>query len=195
MPTSGEVAIRGGKFQDFQNGAILWSAATGAQVSPKGDIRTAYQRAGFEAGVLGFPTSGEVSIPGGKYQNFQNGAILWSAATGAQVSANGPIRSAYQGAGFEAGILGFPTTGEIAIRGGGKYQNFQNGAILWSAATGAQVSPNGAIRTAYQAAGFEGGRLGYPTSGVYVLNGLSVQDFQGGRITLERGGNTTVRYN
>ncbi|MDN3904307.1 zinc-dependent metalloprotease family protein, partial [Arthrobacter sp. YD2] len=124
----------GGAYQNFANGAILWSPATGAHVSPKGAIRDAYQKSGFEGGPLGFPRSGEVTIKGGKYQDFQNGAILWSSSTGAHVSPKGAIRDAYQKSGFEGGPLGFPRSGEVTIKGG-KYQDFQNGAILWSSST------------------------------------------------------------
>ncbi|UWX98718.1 hypothetical protein N2K95_09975 [Arthrobacter zhaoxinii] len=194
FPTSGEVTIKGGKYQNFSKGAILWSSATGAQVSPNGSIRTAYQKAGFEAGALGFPTSGEVSANGGKYQNFAKGTIYWSTSTGAQVSVNGSIRTAYVKSGNAGGPLGFPTGGEVTIKGG-KYQNFSKGAILWSSATGAQVSLNGPIRTAYQKAGFETGRLGFPKSGEYAVGKTRVQDFQGGRITLGTDKKTTIRYN
>ncbi|MCC9204488.1 zinc-dependent metalloprotease family protein [Arthrobacter sp. zg-Y769] len=247
FPTSGEVTVRGGKYQDFQNGAILWSAATGAQVSPKGVIRDAYSKTGYETGVLGFPISAEITvagggkyqnfskgsihwtasagalvstdgpirdayrksgsesgplgfptgsekvIPGGKYQNYKNGAILWSAATGAQVSLTGPIRDAYQKTGFETGGLGFPTSGEVTIPGG-KYQNYRNGAILWSSATGAQVSQNGPIRDAYRGQGFESGRLGFPTTGEYAVGKTKVQDFRGGKIVLGTDGKALIQY-
>ena len=181
FPRSDEMTIKGGKYQDFQYGSILWSSATGAQVSLNGAIRTAYQQSGFETGPLGFPTSGEVTIPGGRYQNFAKGAILWSSATGAQLSLNGAIRTAYQKSGFETGPLGFPTSGEVTIRGG-KYQNFAKGAILWSSATGAQVSLNGPIRDAYQKSGFEGGPLGFPTSGEVASAGGKYQNFANGTI-------------
>ena len=130
----------------------------------------------------------------GAYQNFQGGAILWSKATGAQVSLNGAFRDAYQTYGFETGALGYPTSGEVNIPGGGKFQDFQGGAILWTKTTGAQVSKKGPIRTAYQNQGFEAGRLGYPTSGEYKSAGNTVQDFQGGRISLSSNGKVTVSY-
>ncbi|MEB7503187.1 hypothetical protein NGB94_01930, partial [Arthrobacter koreensis] len=147
-----------GAYRNFERGAVLWSQSTGAKASPNGPIRDAYRSAGFEAGTLGYPTSDEVTIPGGKYQNYQGGAILWSKTTGAQISPTGPIRTAYQKQGFENGPLGFPTSGEVTIPGG-KYQNYQGGAILWSKTTGAQISPTGPIRTAYQKQGFENGPL------------------------------------
>ncbi|WP_246657711.1 GH25 family lysozyme [Arthrobacter yangruifuii] len=189
-PTSGQVCgIKdNGCYQNYQGGAILWSPATGAQPSPSGAIRTAYQKHGFENGGLGYPTGAEVCgiKNNGCYQDFQGGAILWSSATGAQVSPNGPVRTAYQKQGFESGTLGYPTGGQVCgIRDNGCYQNYQGGAILWSPATGAQPSPNGAIRTAYQKQGFENGGLGYPTSGEVcgIKDNGCYQNYQGGAIT------------
>ncbi|MGX9900421.1 hypothetical protein ACW0JT_11880 [Arthrobacter sp. SA17] len=46
---------------------------------------------------------------GGCYQLFQNGAILWSATTGAQPSTNGPIRDAWARTGFENGPWATPS--------------------------------------------------------------------------------------
>ncbi|MCQ1999243.1 GH25 family lysozyme [Arthrobacter zhaoxinii] len=176
-----------GCYQDFQGGSILWSSATGAQVSPNGPLRTAYQKQGFENGALGYPTGGQVCgiKDNGCYQNFSGGAILWSAATGAQVSANRAIRTAYQAAGFENGVLGYPRGPEVCgIKNNGCYQDFQGGAILWSSATGAQVSPNGPIRTSYQKQGFENGALGYPTGGQVcgIRDNGCYQNFSGGAI-------------
>ncbi|MCC9203587.1 GH25 family lysozyme [Arthrobacter sp. zg-Y769] len=179
----------GGCYQNFQNGAILWSADTGAQISTASAIRDAWAASKFETGPLGYPTGPETCglRDGGCYQNFQNGAILWSKATGAQVSANGVIREAWRKNGFETGSLGYPTGAETCgLRDGGCYQNFQNGAILWSKATGAQVSSAGAIRDAWRQNGFETGALGYPT-GAETCTKTSpmkcTQTFQGGTIT------------
>ncbi|WP_404320437.1 GH25 family lysozyme [Arthrobacter luteolus] len=177
-----------GCYQDFQGGAILWSSATGAQVSPNGDIRTAYQKTGFENGTLGYPRGPQVCgiKNNGCYQDFQGGAILWSSATGAQVSPNGDIRTAYQKTGFENGTLGYPRGPQVCgIKNNGCYQDFQGGAILWSSATGAQVSPNGDIRTAYRKHGFEAGGLGYPTGGQVcgIRDNGCYQNYQGGAIT------------
>ncbi|MEB7505734.1 GH25 family lysozyme [Arthrobacter koreensis] len=178
----------GGCYQNFQRGAILWSGATGAQVSPNGAIRNAYQRSGFESGGLGYPTGDQVCgiKDNGCYQNFQGGAILWSAVTGARLSPQGAIREAYKKQGFEAGTLGYPTSDQVCgLKDNGCYQNFQGGAILWSAATGAQVSPSGPIRAAYQKHRFENGGLGFPTSDQVcgIKDSGCYQNFQGGAIT------------
>ncbi|MDN3904003.1 GH25 family lysozyme [Arthrobacter sp. YD2] len=177
-----------GCFQDFQGGSILWSPSTGAQISAAGDIREAYRASGFENGPLGYPRSPNVCgiKDNGCFQDFQGGSILWSPSTGAHVSPVGPIRNEYQKHGFETGALGYPTGGQVCgIRNGGCYQNYQGGAILWSPATGAQASPTGPIRTAYQKHGFENGGLGYPIGGQVcgIKDGGCYQNYQGGAIT------------
>jgi hypothetical protein len=98
--------------------------------------------------LLGAATSGVVAVPGilGAYEETfdDNGAIIWSAKTGAHVvygaigakyfSTNGPL------------LLGLPTTDEkTAPDGVGRYNHFEStngklvGAIDWTAATGAHA--------------------------------------------------------
>lgn len=191
-PTSGETCgLRDrGCYQNFQGGVILWSSATGAQLSLTGPIRATYQKHGFENGVLGFPTTGQVCglRNNGCYQNFQGGAVTWTQQSGAHAT-SGDIRKQWQSTGFEAGFLGYPVEGEVCgIKDNGCYQNFQGGAVLWSRASGAQVSPSGPIRTAYQKHGFENGGLGYPTSGQIcgIKDAGCYQNYQGGAITWSR---------
>ncbi|WP_373427568.1 GH25 family lysozyme [Arthrobacter sp. B3I9] len=189
-PTTDEICglTKGGCYQNYQNGAIIWSPTTGAQLSPKGPIRTLWQQNRFETGPLAYPTSAVVCglTKGGCYQNYQNGAIIWSPTTGAQLSPNGPIRTLWQQNRFETGPLAYPTSAVVCgLTKGGCYQNYQNGAIIWSPTTGAQLSPNGPIRTLWQQNRFETGPLGYPT-GPQTCNttGTScTQPFTGGKIT------------
>ncbi|WP_326962271.1 GH25 family lysozyme [Arthrobacter sp. MP_M7] len=176
-----------GCFQAYENGEILYSAASGAQPSTAGAIRTAYRKAGAENSALGYPTSGEVCglRNSGCYQSYQRGEILWSQATGAQLSEEGPVRTAYRKAGAENSALGFPTSGKICgLPQTGCYQGFQAGAIIQTAATGAQLSPNGPIRTAWANSGFEGGPLGYPTGETTcgLVNDGCYQPYQKGAI-------------
>ncbi|MFM9429708.1 uncharacterized protein with LGFP repeats [Arthrobacter sp. MP_2.3] len=176
-----------GCFQAYENGEILYSAASGAQPSTAGAIRTAYRKAGAENSALGYPTSGEVCglRNSGCYQSYQRGEILWSQATGAQLSEEGPVRTAYRKAGAENSALGFPTSGKICgLPQTGCYQGFQAGAILQTPATGAQLSPNGPIRTAWANSGFEGGPLGYPTGETTcgLVNDGCYQPYQKGAI-------------
>ncbi|MGN7148331.1 Ig-like domain-containing protein, partial [Arthrobacter sp. SAFR-179] len=116
-------------------------------------------------GALGAATTPEVYglKDNGGYQCFERGCILYSPASGAHVS-TGAIRGLWAATGFEGGRLGYPTTDEVGgLRDGGVYQNYQGGAIIWSPATGPHISV-GAIRGLWAATGFEGGRLGYPTT-------------------------------
>lgn len=170
--------------QNFQNGTLYWTSGTGAVVV-RGAIRGRYQANGAENSALGYPIGPETCgiRAGGCYQNFQGGAILWSPATGAHAN-YGPIRDKYRAVKFENSGLGYPTSEIVCgLKDGGCYQNYEGGAILWSPATGAHTSW-GAIRTQYQARGFEDGVLGYPTSDEVcgIRAGGCYQDFQGGAI-------------
>lgn len=70
-----------GSFENFQYGAIYWSAGTGAW-EVLGAIRGRWNALGRERSYLGYPTSGEFAIPGGRRSNFQHGYITYNAATG-----------------------------------------------------------------------------------------------------------------
>ena len=118
---------------------------------------------------------------------YQGGAIIWSPATGAQISTGG-IRSAWAATGYQDGFLGYPTTNEIGgLKNGGVYQLYERGAIIWSPQTGSFTSTGG-IRVAWLNAGAENGTLGYPVSNeIKNANGSVVQHFQGGSITWTAG--------
>ncbi|PPB50774.1 lysozyme M1 [Arthrobacter pityocampae] len=177
----------GGCYQSFQKGEIFWSTASGARISKTGPIRTAYRAAGAENGILGYPIGAETCglKNDGCFQAFQRGEILWSSTTGARISKAGAIRTAYRAAGAENSALGYPITAEICgLKLGGCYQAYQKGEILWSSATGAQISRSGEIRAAYRAAGAENGVLGYPTGKETcgLKNGGCYQSYQNGEI-------------
>jgi uncharacterized protein with LGFP repeats len=82
-PTTSEACgLRdGGCFQQFQGGSVYWSARSGAQPIG-GALRTAWGAQGWERGALGYPTSAEYPVPGGRAQRFQGGTLTWVAATG-----------------------------------------------------------------------------------------------------------------
>ncbi|MBG6217957.1 uncharacterized protein YkwD [Arthrobacter sp. CAN_A6] len=183
-PVSGEtVSSNGGKYQTFERGAIVWSPTTGARIS-FGGIRALWKAYGADNGRFGYPTTDEIGglRNGGVKQDYQGGTIVWSPATGAQISV-GAIRNAWARAGSENGHLGYPITDEIGIRNGGAYQVYQNGAIFWSPATGSQITFGG-IKNAWVATGSENGHLGYPMTDEYSIgSGTMRQNFQGGSIT------------
>jgi stage II sporulation protein D len=51
----------------------------------RGAIRARWAQLGWENSRLGFPTSDEYAIPGGRRSDFQGGYITWTPATGAVV--------------------------------------------------------------------------------------------------------------
>jgi D-alanyl-D-alanine carboxypeptidase len=193
-PTSPETCgLRGGGcYRSFQAGSIHWSPATGAQPT-WGGIRTAWARTGWENGKLGYPTGSEVCglRNGGCYQSFQGGSVHWSPATGGRPTW-GAIRGAWARSGYENGQLGYPTTNEVCgLRGGGCYQNYQGGSIIWSPTTGARISV-GAIRAAWASTRYENGALGYPVSDESCTAGACSQRYQRGVISWSPGGGARI---
>jgi L,D-peptidoglycan transpeptidase YkuD (ErfK/YbiS/YcfS/YnhG family) len=83
FPTTDELPTPNGRgrFNHFQNGSIYWSATTGAHAI-YGAIRDRWAQLGWETSALGFPTSDEYEIPGGRAQDFQYGSIGWSPGGG-----------------------------------------------------------------------------------------------------------------
>ena len=69
-----------GRFSVFDRGSIYWSPPTGAH-EVHGRIRDAYKAAGWEAGSLGYPTSDEHAVTGGRRSDFQHGSITWTQST------------------------------------------------------------------------------------------------------------------
>ncbi|WP_328291654.1 GDSL-type esterase/lipase family protein [Kineococcus sp. NBC_00420] len=180
--TGNEAPVNGGgAAQPFQNGSLYRSPATGAHTL-YGAIRGRYASAGWENSPLGFPTTDEFEVRGGRGQHFQGGSIYWSPATGAHDVA-GAIREEWAVLGWENSPLGFPLTSEVPLpRDGGRLQRFSGGVVYWTARTGARTV-RGAILSAWADTGYEGGRLGYPTSDEYDVPGGRRSDFQFGSIT------------
>ncbi len=158
----------GGKAQDFTNGTIYWSAATGAW-SVKGAIRDHYNAVGGPGGFLGYPTTDETTTPDGvgRYNHFQHdGSIYWTPNTGAW-SIHGAIQDKWASMGWEAGVMGYPTTDETGTPDGvGRFNHFTGtgaSSIYWSPNTGAH-SVIGAIHAEWAATGWERGPMGYPVT-------------------------------
>lgn len=180
--------------------SIYWSPATGAH-AVWGEIRQAYERNGFEAGDLGYPTTDELGLPDGRgrYTSFAGkgfpASIYWTPATGAH-AVQGLVRAAWKALGFEAGPIGYPLTDELPTADGrGRYNDFtgtrppgatQPGAsIYWSPATGA-VSVRGPIRAEWLRRGGTESRLGYPTQEPVEAGPGKVRSrFQGGVAVLD----------
>ncbi len=71
-----ESGPNGGEYQDFEGGTIYWSSDSGAHIV-WGEIREAWEENGGANGTLGYPTSDEKDIPGGKQSDFTGGTITW----------------------------------------------------------------------------------------------------------------------
>ena len=84
FPLTGERATPdgSGRYNHFQAGSIYWSPATGAH-EVYGSIRATWASLGWERSWLGYPTSGEYAVNGGREQTFQAGTATWSASSGA----------------------------------------------------------------------------------------------------------------
>ena len=170
--------------QDFQQGLIWWTPATGAHTL-YGGILEHWRALRSEYGTLGFPVGEAVCgiAQGGCGQDFQNGSIFWSPATGAH-AVYGGIAQRWNTTGRETGALGYPL-GEAVCRiaQGGCGQDFQNGSIFWTPATGAHATYGG-IGLTWNASGRERGSLGYATGEAVcgLVHGGCGQDFQRGSI-------------
>ncbi|WP_439678146.1 FG-GAP-like repeat-containing protein [Embleya sp. MST-111070] len=66
------------------NGSVYTSPTGGAQ-AVYGNIRTRWAELGWEQGYLGFPTSDEYDVAGGRRSDFQGGYVRWNGITGATV--------------------------------------------------------------------------------------------------------------
>ncbi|MFC8502114.1 hypothetical protein ACFUC1_07130 [Pedococcus sp. NPDC057267] len=172
----------GGYIQIFQNGAITASKANVRQTLTY-NRWTLWRDNGREAGVMGYPTSGLVYGPDGYYwiQTFQGGAITASRPTVAQVVL-GDMWTAWQAAGRENGVLGFPTAPRTVLARGAR-QVFTKGE-LWALSGGPARRAYGTVLDAWKAAGGGLGSYGYPlTDTVPTSDGRLTCTFEGGTIT------------
>jgi uncharacterized protein with LGFP repeats/glucose/arabinose dehydrogenase/chitodextrinase len=83
FPTTNETMTPDGigRFNHFEGGSVYWTPRTGAH-DVRGAIRGRWQSLGWERSYLGYPTSDEYAIPGGRRSNFERGYITWNAGTG-----------------------------------------------------------------------------------------------------------------
>jgi hypothetical protein len=164
----------------FDNGAIYWTAETGAHVVKNG-IREHWGALGWELSYLGYPMTDEAPCADGVgyFSRFEHGSILWSPTTGA-ASIRGAFADHFAELGYESGLLGYPTADQVRLPDGrGQAQTFQHGVQYWTPETGAH-EVHGSILAAWAAEKWEAGILGYPTSDEWGDGaGGRVSSFQG----------------
>lgn len=175
--------VRGGCYQNFQNGLIMWSSATGAYSVKSGLIRNHYGSTGTASGFLGYPTAVEVCKTVGCFQYFQGGTVFYSAGTGAYSIAKGKIYDGFIRRGSYSGVLGFPKAQQVCGQpNGGCYQDFKNGRLWTNAAHSYAYMTKGGLHASYLAKGGPRSYLGYPISDERCSGGQCVQTFVGGYI-------------
>ncbi|MFL6077549.1 MAG: PQQ-dependent sugar dehydrogenase [Mycobacteriales bacterium] len=192
FPTTDETGTPdgGGRYNHFAGGySIYFTPGTGAH-EVHGFIRDHWAALGWER-ATGYPTTDESVTPNGvgRYNHFSGGwSIYYSPSTGAH-DVHGLIRDQWAALGWEAGVLGFPTTDETGTPDGiGRYNHFSNGgSIYFTPGTGAH-EVYGAIRQLWASMGWERSWLGYPTSGEFDITGGRRENFQHGYITWGAGG-------
>ncbi len=176
-----------GKRSVFQNGPIYWAPWAGAHPVVN-HFFAAWQRNGWEAGWLGYPTTDEIpSANAGRRQEFDHGAIYWHFNEAYAVG--GAIRDKWNTLGAEGGHLGYPTSDETPVaKYDGRFNNFEGGAIYWSSVTQAH-SIDAGILAVWRSRGSEAGRHGYPITDTYADpggQGWVTQDFEQDRIAYYR---------
>jgi uncharacterized protein with LGFP repeats len=198
----------GGRFNNFQNGAIFWHPSIGA-FAVMGAISGKWNELNRVA--YGYPITDESKTPDGigRFNHFRtlqlNGkpeaSIYWTPETGAH-AIQGAIRGKWSQLGWETG-LGYPITDELTTPDRrGRYNHFRslrlNGkpeaSIYWTPETGAHAV-YGAIRAKWASLGWERSALGYPTSDEYQDGGYRRTDFEGGYMRwTARGGVEVMQY-
>lgn len=125
-----------GRFAQFENGYVHWTATTGARPVPTNIFET-WGQLGYEDGPLGYPVNYHTVLPVdgdpkiGDVQAFEGGTIYRKyGQPGYWV--HGAIGNRWAREGFERSAWGWPVSNEVAVDGGGAYQDFEGGRIAWS---------------------------------------------------------------
>ena len=144
---------------------------------------------GFEGSYLGLPTSREVSVAGGTYQDFQGGRLYWRPGLSSAIDMSTTFINFYTNVGAEKSYLGLPSQKmTCGIKDNGCWMMFDKGKVYYSPITGIYDIFRGAIDNKHAELGWENGKLGYPISreiqtGSTCNNHKDVkQEFQGGTV-------------
>ncbi len=178
-----EYAAGTGTVQDFANGRVFHSAATGTH-TVGGRIGGTYAGIGGATSPLGLPNGDDRGLPDGRgrMQTFEGGSIYWSPQTGAQVM-RGAFLEEWGKQGFEGGPAGYPVAAEAPTPSrNGSVQAFEHGPMFYSPATGAH-RVQGFVLDKYSQLGFENSPLGFPVAEEAPLKDLGrYSRFEGGNI-------------
>jgi hypothetical protein len=149
-----------------------------------GAIADKWRQLGGASGPLGAPLTDEQdAVRKGRFNQFQFGFIYYNPNPAIGTHAvYGAISQRWDQLGREKGF-GYPITDEQPAKGGGRFNDFENGgSIYWYQPVGVHVV-YGAIREKWNELGREGGVLGYPvTDELSAFNGGRFSNFQYGMI-------------
>jgi len=174
-----------GYAQQFAGGWIH-SSARGTFVTSS-QLMPLYSAAGWIRGTLGWPSGAETCNDLGCTQTFANGTLSVATAGSDGTKVTASIRALHESIGGTAGWIGAPAAAVQHVtdpQGNGDAQRFANGWIHSS--TKGSFASSTRIMTAYSAAGWVRGELGWPIAAEAVVtdpngNGIA-QQFAGGWI-------------
>ncbi|MEI4272298.1 N-acetylmuramoyl-L-alanine amidase, partial [Klenkia sp. LSe6-5] len=165
-------------WQGYDNGRVYWAAGSGAHALTGSWLQSFVDAGGAPA--LGAPrTDVRTSVRSGQVLLLERGAITRTVTAPMRVL-TGETYARWIALGAENGWLGYPTSGEAVVPGGG-FTAFEGGSVYRSAATGAHAV-RGGIYEAWARLGYETGVLGFPTADEVPVAGGFVSTFQGGSI-------------
>jgi hypothetical protein len=131
-PTSDEVdtASGSGRENTFQHGVVTWKRGTTEAFTVYGKIFSKWNGLQRDAGPLGYPLTDEKAANGGRFNDFERGAIYWRSGAGAIV-VRSPILDAWSWAGRETGLFKWPTSDTPVAKNaqGELVQPFEGGKI------------------------------------------------------------------
>ncbi len=159
---------------------IFWTPDHGAFVV-RGAINAAWDKLGSSGGVLGVPVGDETYNGEVSAQKFSGGQVSWNRQTkqftteppaladqlkGLQVAIDptAAINMAWRAAGGPNGMLGVKKGAQYPIGGDGIVQDFANGKVYFSPATGANAIESNILAKYDALGGPAGSDLGFPTA-------------------------------
>jgi uncharacterized protein with LGFP repeats len=159
---------------------IFWTPDHGAFVV-RGAINAAWDKLGSSGGVLGAPVGDETYNGEVSAQKFSGGQVSWNRQTkqfateppaladqlkGLQVAIDptAAINMAWRAAGGPNGQLGVKKGAQYPIGGDGIVQDFANGKVYFSPATGANAVETNILAKYESVGGPAGSDLGFPTA-------------------------------
>lgn len=188
-----------GWYKSFEGGSIYWSEKTGAH-AVLGEINKRHQSEGGTKGRLGFPLADEEDAEDspqgtkGKFQRFEGRdwdkgeARIYASAKGACYVWGGNARC-YNKLGTTRSALGFPTSVNHRVTSShgteGWYQRFEGGTMYRVVKFGSLSIPVlEKMQAVYKILKGPKGKFGFPMAPEEVVEGLRMQQFEGGVICI-----------